>query len=241
MTRVMLLSVVCAAFLALGIAGESPASTTRAAACAGPGDVRFRAADGVRLNGHRFGQGTTAVVLAHEVRGSLCQWVPYARRLASKGYVAFAFDFRSRGRSQVVGIRRSRRIAGDVTAAVKYVRSRGATKVFVVGASMGGSAVLVAGANTRPSVTGVVSLSGPTSFGGAEAEAAVPRLSVPVLYLAASDDASGAFATDARALYEATPSTDKTIEIVPGADHGVDLVSSPGRARDLVEQFLALH
>jgi dienelactone hydrolase len=237
MRGLALLSAVCAVVLALGMTGEPHAATS----CAGPGDVRFRAADGVRLNGHRFGQGTTAVVLAHESRGSLCQWVPYARRLASKGYAAFAFDFRSRGRSQTVGVRRVRRIAGDVSAAVKYVRSRGATRVFVVGASMGGSAVVVAGANTRPHVTGVVSLSAPTSFGGAEAETAAPRLHVPVLFVAASDDAGGAFATDAQTLHEATPAGDKTIEIVPGADHGVDLVSSPGRARDLVEQFLASH
>jgi alpha-beta hydrolase superfamily lysophospholipase len=237
MKALALLSAACAVALALGMAGEPHASTS----CAGPGDVRFRAADGVRLNGHRFGQGTTAVVLAHQSRGSLCSWVPYARRLASKGYVAFAFDFRSRGKSQTVGIRRVRRIAGDVTAAAKYVRSRGATKVFLVGGSMGGSAVVVAGANTRPPVTGVVSLSAPTSFGGAEAEAAVPRLHVPVLYVAATDDAGGAFATDAQTLYEATPSVDKAIEIVPGAQHGIDLVSSPGPARDLLEQFLASH
>ena len=220
------------------MAGEPHAATS----CAGPGDVRFRAADGVRLNGHRFGQGTTAVVLAHQSRGSLCQWAPYARRLASKGYVAFAFDFRSRGKSQTVGIRRVRRIAGDVTAAAKYVRSRGATKVFLVGASMGGSAVLVAGAHTRPPVTGVVSLSGPTEL------RAAPRPRRPCrgstcrfCILAAADDAGGEFATDAQTMYDATPSGGKAIEIVPGADHGVDLVSSPGRARDLLEQFLASH
>jgi alpha-beta hydrolase superfamily lysophospholipase len=45
-----------------------------------------------------------------------------------------------------------------VTAAVKLVCARGARKVFLVGASMGGAAVVVAGANTRPTVTGVVSL-----------------------------------------------------------------------------------
>jgi dienelactone hydrolase len=229
----------------LGIASFVPsgalAGDESATYCAGRGDVHFEAADGTRLIGHRFGRGTTAVVLAHQSRGSLCQWTSYARRLASRGYVAFAFDFRNNGLSQQVGYRRSQRLAGDVVAAAKYIRSRGAKKVFLVGASMGGTAVLAGGANTRPPVAGVVSLSGPASFGGVDAAAAVPRLRVPVLYVAAKDDAGGGFANDAQALYSATPASDKAIEILPGSDHGVSLVSSPGPARDLVEQFLRSH
>jgi alpha-beta hydrolase superfamily lysophospholipase len=232
------LVVVSAALLA---SGGTFAAEGRTAYCAGRGDVHFRASDGTRLIGHRFGRGTTVVVLAHQSRGSLCQWLRYARRLAANGYQAFAFDFRNHGLSQQVGYRRSGRLAGDVAAAAKYVRARGAKKVILVGASMGGTAVLVGGANVRPPVTGVVSLSGPSSFGGADAAPAVPRLRVPVLYLAASDDAGGAFANDAQALYEATASSDKAIEILPGSDHGVSLVSSPGRARELLEQFLRSH
>jgi pimeloyl-ACP methyl ester carboxylesterase len=210
-------------------------------ACPGPGEVRLRAADGTRLVGRRFGGGTTAVVLAHQARGDLCQWVSYARRLASLGYVAFAFDFRNHGRSQQVGYARAGRLAGDVAAAIVHVRKRGARKVFLVGASMGGSAVLVAGANARRPVSGVVSVSGPAHFGGADAEAAVPRLRAPVLYLVAKDDGGGSFAADARTLYDRTASADKTIEILDGYGHGVSLVTFPGRARTVVEQFLRSH
>jgi pimeloyl-ACP methyl ester carboxylesterase len=231
----LLVVVVCAASSGALAAGQ------RDSYCAGRGDIHFRAADGTRLIGHVFGRGTTAVVLAHQSQGSLCQWVFYGRRLASEGYRAFAFDFRNDGLSQQVGPRASGRIGGDVAAAVKYVRAHGAKKVLLVGASMGGGAVLVGGANVRPPVDGVVSLSGPSSFGGADAGAAVPRLRVPVLYLAAEQDAGGAWAQDAREMYAATPSSDKAIEILPGSDHGISLVSSPGRARDLVERFLASH
>jgi alpha-beta hydrolase superfamily lysophospholipase len=216
-----------------------PAAEGRTQAyCAGPGDVTFRAADRTRLLGHSFGRGEVAVVLAHESRSSLCQWVPYARRLAAQGYRVFAFDFRNHGRSQRVGIRRSQRISADVTAAIKYVRARGATKVFVVGASMGGAAVLTSAANIRPPIDGVVALSSPLSFAGADAESAVRRLQTPVLLLAAEDDGGGGFAMFARALHEGATSPDKTLEVLPGAFHGVGLVSGPGRARDLVEQFL---
>jgi alpha-beta hydrolase superfamily lysophospholipase len=128
----------------------------------------------------------------------MCQWIRYAKRLSSKGYRAFVFDFRNHGLSQQVGYPRSGRLAGDVAAAAKYVRAHGATKVFLVGASMGGTAVVVGGANIRPPVAGVVSLSGPASYGGADAGPAAPRLRVPVLYLVATDDAGGAFASDAQ-------------------------------------------
>jgi dienelactone hydrolase len=225
----------------LAAVSAAPAGREATAYCAGRGDVHFRAPDGTRLIGHRFGRGKTAVVLAHQARGSLCQWVSYARRLAAKGYLAFAFDFRNNGLSQFVGPARSGRLGGDVAGAVNYLRAHGAKKVFLVGASMGGSAVVVGGANIRPPVTGVISLSAPSSFGGADAAAAVPRLHVPILFLAAADDSGGAFAQDARALYAASPSSDKSLEILPGSDHGVSLVFSPGRARDLVESFLRTH
>ena len=241
LSRCALVAVVVAATM-LVEGHVSPALGRTAASCTGKGDVSFRAADQTRLVGHSFGGGKTAVVLAHESRSSMCRWVPYARRLATKGYRVFVFDFRNHGRSQQVGYgRRSARLAGDVVAATRYVRAQGARKVFLVGASMGGGAVLVGGANIRPPVDGVVSLSGPASFGGVDAAPAVPRLRVPVLYLASADDGGGGFAADAKALYEATPSPDRTIEVLPGTAHGVSRVSSPGRARDLVEQFLASH
>lgn len=246
MKSFLLATLVCALAVTFGTVialpwSEAFASGEGQAYCAGRGDVHFRATDRTRLIGHRFGRGTTAVVLAHESRSSLCAWIPYARRLASKGYLAFAFDFRNNGLSQEVGYRRSGRFAGDVAAAARYVRARGAKKVFLVGASMGGTAVLVGGANVRPAVNGVVSLSGPSSFGPMEAAPVAPRLRVPVLYLVARDDTAGGYATDAQALYAATASSDKAIEILPGTDHGVSLVGYPGKARELLEQFLVSH
>jgi pimeloyl-ACP methyl ester carboxylesterase len=238
--RLSLLALILAASCVATVSA-SPATSQDAIYCAGRGDVRFRAADGTRLLGHRFGRGTTAVVLAHQSQGSLCEWLSYGRRLAAKGYLAFAFDFRSHGRSQLVFPPRSGRLGGDVAAAVRYLRARGARKVFLVGASMGGVAVVVGGASIRPPVAGVVSLSAPTTFGSVDAGAAAPGLRVPTLFLAAADDAGGRFATDARALHAATAASEKSLEILPGSSHGVSLMLSAGRARQLVETFLASH
>jgi DNA-binding transcriptional ArsR family regulator len=114
-------------------------------------------------------------VLAHGSRGDLCRWVPYARRLAALGYVAFPFAFRNFGDSQDRGYPLNRRWGGDVAAAVQAARVRGATKVFVIGESLGGSAVVLAAANIRPPLAGVVSVSGAADLAGPSCSGIVHR------------------------------------------------------------------
>ena len=81
------------------------------------GDLQLRAADGTRLLPTGSGPAKTAVVLAHQSDGTLCQWVPYAKRLAARGYTAIVFDFRNAGGSQIVPWTATRRLGGDVAAA----------------------------------------------------------------------------------------------------------------------------
>jgi pimeloyl-ACP methyl ester carboxylesterase len=208
--------------------------------CAAGADLHFRAADGTRLVGHRFGHGTTAVVLAHQTDGDVCQWTPYAKRLASLGYTAIAFDFRGYGLSQRRTYPASFRFSADISAAVKLARRLGAKHVIVVGASFGGNAAIVAAANTRPPVDGVVSLSGPATF-RLDAVAAAKHVQVPALYVAGQVDEGGIYAKDARTLFAATAGPDKQVEIVPGSAHGVRLVAGPGKVRTLLEAFLRAH
>jgi pimeloyl-ACP methyl ester carboxylesterase len=230
------LSTAAAALLVLLGGSASAAPQPEAHSCAKSGSIRFRAADGLRLAGHRFGRGATAVVFAHEVRGSACQWVPFARSLAGKGYLTVAFDFRGYGDSQNPRRSASSRLAADVIAAAKKSRQLGAKKVFVVGASMGGTAVILAAANARTVINGVIAVSAPRSFGRMDAEAAAHRLQTPVLYLAGDKDPG--FADDARVLYEATASSDRTLEILDSGQHGVFLAAQPA-ARSLIESFVA--
>jgi pimeloyl-ACP methyl ester carboxylesterase len=200
------------------------------------GDLHLRAADGTRLLAHRFGSGRTAVVLAHQSDGTLCQWAPYAKRLAARGYTAIVFDFRNVGGSQTVPWTATRRLGGDVAAAVHAARAGGATKVFLVGASLGGSAVISAGANVRPMVAGVISVSGSADL--ADALVAAKRLRVPALYLAAKGDRD--FAADVPRLAAATRGPHQAF-VLPGYEHGVQLVAASARARTLIETFLRTH
>lgn len=230
--------IVAVALAALGAAGTTSAEVARHPCVPKSAEIRFTAADRVRLAGIRLGRGRKAVVLSHQSRGDACQWIGYARRLARLGYLAIAIDHRGYGDSQSVGGRAGTRLPADVAAAVRFARARGAQKVFAVGASMGGTAVLTAAANIRPRLSGVVSLSAPTAFAYMDALKTSPRLTVPALYLVGRDDAD--FVPSAQQLFDATASTDKAVHVLPVGYHGVELMRSDAQARALVEEFLRL-
>lgn len=222
-------------------AGAAPQRATHD--CVRGGELWFRAADGTKLVGHRFGKGTTAVILTHQSEGDLCDWLPYARRLARLGYFVFPIDFRGYGFSASRTGAAAQRYAADIAAATKALRKLGKRKVFVVGASMGGIAAVVAGANVSPPLAGVVSVSSPARYRGMDGVKIGPRLRVPVLYLAATEDDNAGydFSADATALHAAAASADKRLELVPGPLHGIALVGGSSSARASVEGFLKAH
>ncbi len=153
--------------------------------------------------------------------------------------MAIAVDLRGSGKSQTRTGPASLRRAADVAAAAKVARRLGAQKVFLVGASMGGTIAVGAAGSIRPPVAGVVAVSSPSSWPGVDAISVARRLQVPALYLAGDRDAG--FVDETRALYEATASSDKTLEILPSGEHGVALVRTSARARAALEGFLSSH
>jgi pimeloyl-ACP methyl ester carboxylesterase len=225
---VLLLSVLAAT--ASGEPSQSPACI-RASDRSTP--VSFRTADGVRLAGNVLGKGSTGVVFAHQVGGDRCQWLPFARELAKKGYRALVFDMRGYGSSSGVA-NTSPHV--DVIAAAAELRRRGAKRIVLMGASMGGTGVVAAAPRVRPAVRGVVELSAPTAFGSSDALAAAKKLKVPALFVAGRDD--GDFPAATRALYKAASTKDKKLHIAPSSWHGVDLVYLPAVKRLLLD-FLA--
>ena len=238
MRRLLLAAALLA--LAASTAGAAPRSAEHD--CVRGGELWFHAADGTKLVGHRFGKGTTAVILAHQSEGDLCDWLPYAKRLASKGYLAFPIDFRGYGFSDTPPSGQYRYVQ-DIAAAAKALRKLGKKKIFVVGASMGGLAAVVAGASVTPPLAGVVSVSSPARYRGMDGVKAGPRLRVPMLYLAATadDNAGYDFSENADTLHHAAASKDKQLELLPGDAHGIELVAGSARARALIEGFLKGH
>lgn len=200
--------------------------------------VRFGSGGATNLGGIVFGTGRTGVVLSHQSDGSLCEWAPYAVELARRGYRVLAFDFPGFGYSSDVVSGQS--LDAAVVAAAAQLRSQGASTIVLIGASMGGTASLVAATEVQPAVAGVVSVSGPALYQDVAAGKAAPKLTVPVLYAAGRADDE--FARDAQTLYDATPATvDRKLVIVAAGLHGVDLVADGSEVEAAVTAFLSAH
>ena len=205
--------------------------------------VTFQSRDGVTLEGRLFGDGSTGVVLSHMQPADQRSWFAFANRLADEGYLVLTYDFRgycpggqggcSQGDLQVSAIWQ------DVLGAMDFVRSQGAATVALVGASMGGTASLVAAGQEGSDVAVVVTLSAPTSIEGLDADAALlQRVDANKLFIAGVGDAAAA--ASAEQLYEIAPPP-KRPEIVPADDHGTDLLTgSRGEAvQRIIETYLA--
>jgi pimeloyl-ACP methyl ester carboxylesterase len=107
-----------------------------------------------------------------------------------------------------------------------------------MGSSAGAIAGLIGSTSLASAPAAVVSLSAPASFGPLNALQAVARLRTPTFFGASEND--DPFVGDARALYAASESTDKRLDILPGGAHGSAMLEDPGfRAR--VEAFIAAH
>ncbi|GAA3533245.1 alpha/beta hydrolase [Nocardioides daeguensis] len=177
-----------------------------------------------RISAATAGTGPTVAVLLHQTDGNgLCGWLPYAADLvAEPGVQVLAVDLCRYGESECRGDRSGPRQVDAVGVAVREARSQlGATRVVVVGASMGGSVALMTAASV-PGVDAAVDLSGPVDWDGlAEVVDGGRALRVPVLVAMA--DAEGVEKVDgSRAIVENAPQGSRFEPAESG--HGYDLL-----------------
>ena len=207
--------------------------------------MSFPAPGGVELQGRLFeADGATAgVVLAHMQPADQTSWFDYAETLADDGYLVLTFNFRgycpggdagcSSGETDVSLLWR------DVQAAARFLRSIGIARVGVIGASMGGTAALVAAAQPTARIGAVAALSAPISIQGLTA---TPEMLVAAasakLFVAGNADATAA--AEAQSLYDLSVPP-KRVEIVPSSDHGTELLegNQGPNVRQLLQTWLA--
>jgi pimeloyl-ACP methyl ester carboxylesterase len=201
--------------------------------------VSFTTEDGVTLRGHLFGSGSAGIILAHMYPADQTSWYAAAQKLADRGYRVLTFDFRGYGESD--GSKDIESLDKDVFAAIMAIRDAGASDMVLVGASMGGTASLAAADASQVlsslRVTGVVTVSAPVAFQGLTAAEAVPRLYMPLMFIAAGDDVGE---SGAEALQELAAGKGE-LRIVPGDEHGTELFEGPAADEvwDLLLAFLA--
>jgi predicted alpha/beta-hydrolase family hydrolase len=232
-----------AAALLFLIAGVACRSGTTAAPQAGSRAVVFHASDGTRLEGRVFGSGSVGVVLSHMFPADQRSWWPFAGALADDGYRLLTFDFRGycpggdagcSGGSKDIS-----KISQDVVAAATYLRDAGAAKVVLIGASMGGTASLVAAAQPEVGPSAIVTLSAPLSFEGLTIDpTTLQNVEAPKLFIAGTGDATAAQA--AQQLYDQALGS-RRVEIVPANEHGTDLLTGTRgeEVQKLITTYLA--
>jgi alpha-beta hydrolase superfamily lysophospholipase len=198
--------------------------------------VGFETEDGVVVRGHLFeptGPRRKVAVLAHASTNDQRAWTGFAQELARQGIAALTFDFRGFG--ETGGQRDIANVHRDLDAAVRFLRSRDYTQVYIIGEEMGGTAALKVAA--RQDLAGVVTLSARLSIMGLTAEPDLASVTEPKLFLVAQGDAQGA--TAAAAFMSATPGQ-KDSHVFAGSAIGVSLLQgATGEAvRQRILQFL---
>ncbi|MBI4234238.1 MAG: alpha/beta hydrolase [Chloroflexi bacterium] len=180
-------------------------------------EVTFATADGVRLAGRVFGKGSLGVVLSHMYPADQESWGPFAETLAKEGYMVLTFNFR--GYRPSGGAKEIEKLNQDVEAALELLRGRGAQKVFLIGASMGGTASVQAAA--RQPVAGLITLSAPTEFRGLDAAAVVAQVEQPKLFIAAEGDKP---ANQSAARLFQLSTQPRIMQVFQGSEHGTDML-----------------
>lgn len=187
------------------------------------GDVAARTP--VALDARVFGSGPTGVILVHMRPVDQVAWYPLAVQLAAtRLYTVMTFDFRGYGAS--TGEKDFESAEADVASAYAYMRDTlHRSRIFLVGASVGATAMLVVAAGVP--VAGVVSVSALARFEGLDALAAVPRITAPELFIASSGDVPARRGLD-RMVAAAGSGAEE--QLYDGNAHGTDLFAGPHAA-----------
>jgi pimeloyl-ACP methyl ester carboxylesterase len=222
------------------------------AACGGNGRsgdsrverVHFAATDEVVFDGRLFGEESQAgAVLVHMGRpgDSQVDWLSLAKRLSRDGYLVLTYNRRgvcpggnagcSRGVDDYASSWR------DVAGAVAFLRRKGVERIAVIGASIGAMAALHAASvgSIHPEVL--------IEFGGINHasydfnRAQIRRIEGAKMFLSSRRDIYGG--ADAAREWYGWASPPKRLELLPGDEHGTDLLQPQNALHDRVSDLIA--
>jgi pimeloyl-ACP methyl ester carboxylesterase len=189
-------------------------------------EVSFSTVDGATLAGKVFGTGATGVVLSNMGDNDPTAWEAFAPELAGRGLLVLTYSFRYPRRTATFTADLARATVADLTAAVTLLRGRGATRIVLVGASLGGIATgKVAG---PAGAAAMVVLSAPrelTDYDLVVSPAELAAVTVPKLFVASEADGTVPWAAT-REYYERAPDPRRFVSY-PGTAHGVAILAGP--------------
>lgn len=214
--------------------------------------VTFETKDGIVVVGLYWNNRdfhAPAVLLLHMMPATKESWNNFALKLADAGFRVLAIDLRGHGESTMQTINAEHQTLNyknftdaehqksllDLEAAVEFLKSKGASKIHLVGASIGANLSLQYLAE-HSDMRSAILLSPGLDYRGVKTEGFVARLheGQAVYYAAADDDPYSA--QTAKTLLQKTPdSMEKELKLFDRGGHGTNIFSShPELMGDLV-------
>jgi uncharacterized protein len=206
-----------------------PAASTPSPSPSAGAHVTFPAPGGVSIAGRLFGAGTSAVVLSNMGDNDAADWERFAPALAAKGYAVLTYSYRYPPGSRSLTAEMARGAVDDLRGAVGFVRARGAQRVVLIGASLGGMAT--AKAAGALAVDGIVVMAAPADRPDFEMRvdaAELAAVAAPKLFVASDGDPT-VDPAQTRLLYDLSPEP-KRWHSYPGTAHGTRLFATSAGA-----------
>src|SRR5215475_5011583 len=126
-----------------------------------------------------LGTGPRGIVLGAQANGGICQTLPIAQQLASRGYHVAAFDWNAENTDY----------AADMTRATQALLADGARRVVLGGFSRGALVALGVASSLGPRIVGVISVSGgPSPSEGFPTIRSLAAFRGPILLVSSKDD-----------------------------------------------------
>jgi pimeloyl-ACP methyl ester carboxylesterase len=156
----------------------------------------------------------TVFVLSDESDENLCSWLPFVAELRARGYGALVYDYLDPSQ-----------LPADAAAGARAALAAGARHAVLMGASVGARASIEAAASSPPGVSAVIALSAERSVRSDPTDLTGParRDRTPTLVIGARQDPFVEGFTPV--LFGAIVARDKRALILPGLDHGTELLT----------------
>lgn len=233
----MLLAAACSSSTPAGSrSGGTTASPSPLPSVVAGRPVSFTATDGVRLSGHVYGAGTTAVVLSNMGDNDPALWDAFAPTLAARGYLVMTYSYRYPANVTTFTSDMARHTVDDLRGAVAQLRAAGATRIVLAGASLGGMATAkVAGA---VKATAMVVLAAPVDLAdyGFHVLPGELHATMPKLFVAADGDTVVPLDSTQRMFDLAAKP--KELKTFPGSEHALHLLGGE-RGHELEQALIA--
>ena len=200
--------------------------------------VTFDTPDGGTVTGELYGSGETAVIFS--VMGN-CRpgWRELAQLTAAQGLMALTYQWRDCGPSGPLNERQmSQNFVNDTRGAIDFVRERGAERIILAGASLGGLAS--AKLAIESGADGLIVFASPAEIPqwDFKIEPADLDTDIPKLFLTAENDTVVPLASS-QALFDLAAEP-KEWQTYPGTAHGTDLFDQENgeAARQRILEFI---